>query len=112
MKLAAPLTLDAAQVASAIPVTRALTPGQFKTATLCRNVPATAGWGGMPGTVIPGSAGTPSVTIPGGPGMPDTVIPGTPATPDTVIPGAPGSPGTPAYYCPAPPMVISSSPPT
>jgi hypothetical protein len=102
--LAAPLALDRRQILSAIPLTRTLIPGQFKTATLCRNVAATQG---TPDTVIPGSAGTPSTVIPGGPGMPDTVIPGTPATPGTTIPGTPGSPG---YYCPAPPLVISSTP--
>jgi hypothetical protein len=102
--LAAPLSLDQQQIVSAIPLTRALVPGQFKTATLCRNVPATQG---TPDTVIPGLPGTPDTVIPGGPGMPDTVIPGTPATPSTTIPGIPGYPG---YYCPAPPLVVSSTP--
>lgn len=102
--LAAPIPLDQRQILSAIPLTRALIPGQFKTATLCRNLPATAG---TPETVIPGSPGTPDTVIPGGPGMPDTVIPGSPATPSTTIPGSPGYPG---YSCPAPPLVVSSTP--
>jgi hypothetical protein len=102
--LTAPLPLDQQQIMSAIPLTRALIPGQFKTATLCRNVPASQG---TPDTVIPGSPGTPDTVIPGGPGMADTVIPGTPATPSTTIPGIPGYPG---YYCPAPPLVVSSTP--
>jgi hypothetical protein len=36
------------------------------------------------------------------PGTAPTVIPGTPATPD--------DPGTPGTVCPAPPLVISSTP--
>jgi hypothetical protein len=102
--LATSLPLDQQQIVSAIPLTRALIPGQFKTATLCRNIPATAG---TPDTVIPGSPGTPDTVIPGGPGMPDTVIPGTPGTPSTTIPGTPGYSG---YYCPTPPLVVSSTP--
>jgi hypothetical protein len=42
--------------------------------------------------------------------VPDTVIPG---TSPTVIPGTPatsGDPGTPGTVCPAPPLVISSTP--
>jgi len=108
--LAAPISLDAQQVANAAPLTRAPLPGSFKSATLCR---PTAGWPGSPGTpdtVIPGSPGTPSTTIPGGPGMPDTVIPGTPPTPSTTIPGTPSTPGSPGTVCPAPPIVLSSSP--
>lgn len=111
--LAAPLALDAAQVAAAAPLSRAPQPGQFKSASLCVPIPGSPGTPGTPGTpdtVIPGTPGTPDTVIPGSDGMPDTVIPGTPATPDTVIPGSPGTPGTPGfpgYSCPAPPMVIS-----
>jgi hypothetical protein len=83
--LASPLALDSAQAAAALPVSHAPAPGQFKSATLCRP-----------------TAGTP--------GMPDTVIPGSPGTPDTVVPGTPGTPGFPGSICPAPPMVISSTP--
>ena len=86
--LDAPLTLDAELVASAIPLSHAPDPGNFKSASMCRYIP------GYPGT----------------PGTPDTVIPGTPATPGTVIPGDPGTPGWPGVYCPAPPMVLSSKP--
>jgi len=116
MTLATPVSLDAAQVANAIPKTRAPEPGKFKAATLCRPTPGLPGTPGTPGTsdtVIPGSPGTPDVTIPGGPGRPSTTIPGTPATPPTVIPGTPGTPGTPGFpgtVCPAPPMVVSSVP--
>lgn len=104
MTLAAPLVLDAAQVAATLPVTQPVTPGSFRTASRCL---PTSGTPGTSDTVIPGTPGTPSTTIPGGPGMPDIVIPGTPATPDTVIPGTPGTPGT---SCPAPPMVTASEP--
>lgn len=110
MTLAAPLTLDTSQIASAIPLSRPPLPGKFKSATLCRPTPGSPATPGSPDTVIPGSPGTPSITIPGAPGMPDTVIPGTPATPDTVIPGSPGSPGTPGSVCPAAPIVVSSVP--
>lgn len=107
--LPAPLLLDAKQVTAAIPVSRAPSPNEFKTASLCRPVAGTPGTPGTPDTVIPGSPGTPDTVIPGGPGMPDTVIPGTPATPDTVIPGTPGSPESPGISCPAPPIVLSST---
>lgn len=110
MTLAAPVTLDAAQVAASLGVTRPLAPGALHSATRCRPTEGTPGSPGTPDTVIPGSAGTPSTTIPGGPGMPDITIPGTPATPDTVIPGSPGSPGTMGSRCPAPPVVTSSAP--
>jgi hypothetical protein len=116
MTLAAPLSLDAQEIAEAIPLSHTPQPGQFKSATQCRNIPGSPGDPGTPGTpdtVIPGNPGTPGVTIPGGPGMPDTVIPGIPATPNTVIPGNPGTPGmpgTPDYICPAAPMVISCAP--
>jgi hypothetical protein len=110
MTLAAPLALDAEQIAEAIPLSRTPQPGQFKSATQCRNIPGSPGMPGTPDTVIPGSPGTPDITIPGGPGMPDTTIPGTPATPPTVIPGSPGTPGTPDTICPAAPMVISCAP--
>jgi len=112
MTLAAPLALDARQVTTAIPLSRAPEPGKFKSATLCRPTPGYPGSPGTSDTVIPGSPGTPSTTIPGGPGMPDITIPGTPATPDTVIPGTPGTPGTPGSVCPAAPIVISSVPVT
>ncbi len=110
MTLAAPVSLDAAQVANAIPKTRAPEPGRFKSAYVCQPIPGSPGTPGTPDTVIPGSPGTPDVTIPGGPGMPSTTIPGTPATPPTVIPGTPGTSGTPGIPCPPPPMVISSVP--
>jgi hypothetical protein len=110
MTLAAPLALDAEQIAEAIPLSHVPQPGQFKSATQCRNIPGSPGTPGSPDTVIPGSPGTPDITIPGGPGMPDTTIPGTPATPPTVIPGSPGTPGTPDFICPAAPMVISCAP--
>jgi hypothetical protein len=110
MTLEAPLALDAQQIAQAIPLSRTPQPGQFKSATQCRNIPGSPGTPGTSDTVIPGSPGTPSTTIPGGPGMPDTVIPGTPPTPPTVIPGSPGTPGTPDYICPSAPMVISCAP--
>lgn len=110
MSLAAPLALDAAKIANAIPLSRPPEPGKFKSATLCRPTLGSPGTPGSPDTVIPGSPGTPDTTIPGGPGMPDITIPGTPATPDTVIPGMPGTPGTPGSACPAPPIVISSVP--
>jgi len=108
--LAAPVSLDAEQVANAAPLTHAPLPGSFKSATLCRPTPGWPGSPGTPDTVIPGSPGTPSTTIPGGPGMPDITIPGTPATPSTIIPGTPSTPGSPGTVCPAPPVVISSSP--
>ena len=110
MTLAAPLALDAEQIAEAIPLSRLPQPGQFKSATQCRNIPGSPGTPGTSDTVIPGSPGTPSTTIPGGPGMPDITIPGTPATPPTVIPGMPGTPGTPDTICPPAPMVISCAP--
>ena len=116
MTLGAPLALNAMQIAEAVPLSHVPQPGQFKSATQCRNTPGYLGSPGTPGTpdtVIPGNPGTPSTTIPGGPGMPDITIPGTPATPDTVIPGTPGTPGTPdipGYTCPAAPMVVSCVP--
>ncbi len=110
MTLGAPVELDARRIAQSIPLSRMPQPGQFKSATLCRDIPGSPGTGGTPDTVIPGSPGTPDTTIPGGPGMPDITIPGTPATPDTVIPGSPGTPGTPDYICPAKPLVISCAP--
>ena len=110
MTLAVPLTLDRAQIALALPLSRPVDPGKFQSATACRPTPGTPGTPGTPDTVIPGSPGTPSTTIPGGPGMPDIVIPGTPATPDTVIPGMPGTAGSPGTSCPAPPLVIASTP--
>jgi hypothetical protein len=110
MTLAAPLSLDATEIAQSLPLSRPVDPGKFKSATLCRPTPGSPGTPGTSDTIIPGSPGTPSTTIPGGPGMPDIVIPGTPATPDTVIPGMPGTPDTPGTSCPAPPMVQSSTP--
>ncbi len=110
MTLAAPLVLDAEQIAQAVSLSHVPQPGQFKSATRCRNIPGSPGSPGTPGTpdtVIPG---TPSTTIPGGPGMPDTVIPGTPPTVIPGSPGIPGTPGTPNYICPAAPMVISCAP--
>jgi len=110
MILAAPLALDAGQVAASLPLSHAPAPGKFKSATLCRPTPGTPGSSGTPDTVIPGTPGTPSTTIPGGPGMPDITIPGTPATPPTVIPGMPGTSGTPGTTCPAAPSVVHSEP--
>jgi hypothetical protein len=110
MTLATPLSLDAKQVTAAIPLSRTVDLGKFKTATQCRPTPGTPGSPGSPDTVIPGSPGTPSTTIPGGPGMPDIVIPGTPSTPPTVIPGTPGTPGFAGRSCPGPPIVTSSVP--
>ena len=110
MTLAAPLALSTAQIAQALPLSRPVDPGRFQSATLCRPTPGTPGTPGTSDTVIPGSPGTPSTTVPGGPGQPDIVIPGTPATPDTVIPGTPGTPGSPGTSCPAPPLVIASTP--
>jgi hypothetical protein len=110
MTLGAPLRLDAKQVAQSIPLSRLPQPGQLKSASQCRDIPGSPGTPGSPDTVIPGSPGTPDTVIPGGPDMPDTVIPGSPATPDTVIPGSPGTSGTPDYFCPAKPLVISSTP--
>lgn len=107
--LAAPLALNAAQVAAAAPLSHAPDPNQFKSASLCRPIAGTPGTPGSPDTVIPGTPGTPDTVIPGGPGMPDTVIPGTPATPSTVIPGSPGTPGSPGRACPAPAMVTAST---
>lgn len=112
--LAAPLSLDAKQVAAAVAVSRPVDPAQFKTASLCRptpGIPGSPGTPGTPDTVIPGSPGTPPTVIPGPPGQPDTVIPGTPATPDTVIPGSPGIPGTPGFpgrSCPSAPIILTS----
>lgn len=108
--LAAPLSLDSAQVAASIAVSRPPEPGKFKSATLCRPRPGSPGTPGTPDTVIPGSPGTPGTSIPGGPGMPDITIPGTPATPPTVIPGMPGTPSTPGTSCPAAPIVVRSEP--
>lgn len=108
--LASPLVLNAQQAAAAGPLSHAPDPRQFKSATRCQSIPGTPGTPGTPDTVIPGTPSTPDTVIPGGPGMPDTVIPGTPGTPDTVIPGDPGTPGSPGWSCPAPPMVISSTP--
>jgi hypothetical protein len=110
MTLAAPLALDARQIANAVQLSHAQQPGNFKSATLCRPTADIPGSPGTSDTVIPGSPGTPSITIPGGPGMPDTTIPGTPGTPPTVIPGTPGTPDIPGTVCPAAPIVISSVP--
>ena len=110
MTLAAPLALDAQQVAEATPLSHAPNPGQMKSASQCTPTPGSMGTPGTPDTVIPGSPGTPSTTVPGGPGMPDITIPGTPATPDTIIPGSPGTPGYPGMPCPPKPLVISCAP--
>lgn len=108
MVLQVPLELDAANVAAAVRRSNHKPLGPFKSATLCRPIPADPG---TPDTIIPGSPGmpgTPDIVIPGAPGTPDIVIPGTPATPgtpDTVIHGSPGSPGV---TCPGPPVVTSN----
>ena len=113
MTLEAPLVLDASRVAQAIPLSQAPKPGQFKPATLCRATAGDPGSPGTPDTVIPGTPGTPPTVIASGiEGVPDTVIPGTPATPPTVIPGMSGTPSTPGTTCPAPPLVVSSTPET
>jgi hypothetical protein len=110
MTLAAPLELDAQQIAEAIPISHAPNPGQMKSASQCTPTAGSMGTPGTPDTVIPGSPGTPSTTVPGGPGMPDITIPGTPATPSTVIPGSPGTPGSSGIPCPPKPLVISCAP--
>ncbi|HEY1808814.1 MAG TPA: hypothetical protein VGG42_09645 [Acidobacteriaceae bacterium] len=110
MALAAPLVLDADQVARAMSRTHAPGPGSLKSATTCRPTAGSPGSSGTADTVIPGMPGTPETVIPGGPGMPDTVIPGTPATPDTVIPGIPSTSGVPGTVCPPAPIVLSSVP--
>jgi len=102
MVLEQPLALDAAAIAAAVRVSKPPKPRDWKSASLCRPIPATPG---TSDTFIPGTPGTPSTTIPGGPGMPSTTIPGTPGTPGTVIPGTSGSPAVP---CPGPPAVISA----
>lgn len=111
MTLEAPLVLDAAKVAQAVPLSHAPAPGTFKPATLCRPTPGEPGTPGTPGTpdtVIPG---TPPTVIPSGiDGVPDTVIPGTPSTTIPGTPSTPGTPDTPGTVCPAPPLVISSTP--
>ncbi len=110
MTLQSALRLSARRIAAAIPLSRAVLPGQLLSATMCRpteGYPGTPGTPGTPDTVIPG---TPDTVIPGANGMPDTVIPGIPAS---TIPGTPGTPGTPdmpGTSCPAAPLVISSVP--
>jgi hypothetical protein len=111
LTLGSPLSLDATKAADAIPLSKPLPPGHFLSATKCRPTPATSGTSDVvfPGT--PGTPGTPDTVIPGVDGAPPTIIPGipaTPGTPATVIPGSPGSPGS---YCPAPPLVLSSTSP-
>ena len=108
MILQVPLRLNAAKAAAAARNANPALLAQFRSATLCRPIPATSGTSDtvIPGT--PGTPGTPDTVIPGGPGTPDIVIPGTPATPgtpDTVIPGMAGSPEIP---CPGPPVVTSN----
>lgn len=97
-----PLALEAAAVAAAARVTRPPKPSDWKSASLCRPIPATPG---TSDTYIPGTPGTPSTTIPGGPGMPSITIPGTPGTPASVIQGTSGTPEIP---CPGPPATISA----
>jgi len=107
--LTAPLTLDAARIATAVSLSTPVKPGQFTSATLCRPIAAVDG---SPDTVIsgtPGFPGTPDIVIPGADGAPPTVIPGTPATPGTPPSVIPGSPSSPGYACPAPPLVLSSN---
>jgi hypothetical protein len=102
MLLEQPLALDAAAIAAAVRVSRPPKLEDWKSASLCRPIPATAG---TSDTFMPGTPGTPSTTIPGGPGMPSTTIPGTPGTPGSVIHGTPVSPAVP---CPGPPATISA----
>jgi hypothetical protein len=101
MVLEQPLALDAASIAAAVRMSRPPKPWDWKSASLCRPIPATPG---TADTYIPGTPGTPSTSIPGGPGMPSITIPGTPGTPGTLIHGSPGSPGV---ACPGPPAVSS-----
>ena len=108
MILQDPVQLVSASVASAVRVSKPLNLEQFKTASMCRPIPATPGTSDtvIPGT--PGTPGTPDTVIPGVGGAPDTVIPGIPAspgTPDTVIPGTPATPEIP---CPGPPAVMNN----
>jgi len=109
MVLQEPVQLVAGSVRSAVRVSKAPDFSQFKTASMCRPIPATEG---TPDTVIPGTPstpGTPDTVIPGVNGAPDTVIPGippSPGTPDTVIPGTPGTPEIP---CPGPPIVTDNT---
>lgn len=102
--LTAPLTLDAQQVAQAAPM--ATNPGPFQLGTLCRDTAFSPGDPGTPDK--PGTPATPDHVIPGMNGSPDTIIPGDPGSPGT--PGDSGTPDTPAYFCPPPPFVISSTP--
>lgn len=102
MVLEQPLALDAAGIAATVRLSKPPKPWDWKSASLCRPIPATAG---TSDTYIPGTPGTRSIEIPGGPGMPSTSIPGTPGTPGTVIHG---TPGTPSLACPGPPAVISA----
>jgi hypothetical protein len=104
MTLEGPLSLDASKVARAVLLSKAPTPGQFKSATLCRPTEEVPGTPGTPDTVIPGTSPT---IIPGVDGMPDTVFPG---SSPIVVPGTPGTPDIPGTVCPAPPLVVSSAP--
>jgi hypothetical protein len=102
MVLGRPLELAASSVAAAVRVSKPPKPRDFRSASLCKPIPPTAG---TSDTVIPGTPGTPPTVIPGAPGTPPTVIPGTPGTSPTVIPGTPGSPEIP---CPGPPQVTAA----
>jgi hypothetical protein len=102
-------TLDATKVAQAVPLSQAPDLISLKPATLCRDTPGDPGTPSTPDIYNPGTPGTPDTIIPGINGAPDTVIPGIPATPASTTPGSPGTPATAPYYCPAPPMVLSSS---
>lgn len=102
MVLEQPLALGAAAIAAAVRLSRPPKAWDWKSASLCRPIPARTG---TADTYIPGTPSTPSIEIPSGPGMPSTSIPGTPGTPGTVIPGTPGSAAVP---CPGPPAVISA----
>jgi hypothetical protein len=106
-----PFTLNAEQVAAALPLSQVPDPSAFAPATRCRNIPGSPGSDATPDTVIAGSPGTPDTIIPGMNGAPDTVIPGIPATqPQTLFgTGSPATPATAPYFCPAPPQVLSSS---
>jgi uncharacterized Zn-binding protein involved in type VI secretion len=110
LSLQTPLTLQAAEVAQAVPLSHAPVAAEFVPATLCRFIPGSPGTDPTPDTVIPGTPGTPDTVIPGVDGAPDTVIPGIPATPSTTIPGSPGTPASDPVYCPDPPKVVSSVP--
>jgi len=110
MNLAAPLTLDAQQVAQA--ATLSTMPGPFQPGTLCRSISdpeAVRTSERMPDITIPGNTGTNSTTTitPGG----VNTLPGMPASADVIIPSLPGFPGENSgapVFCPPPPRIRST----